>query len=274
MLTMPYLDVPGAKLYYEVDGPEDAPALVFIHAGIAHLRMWDPQIPHYAGRFRVIRYDTRGFGKTFSEATAFSNRADLRALLDHLGVERAVIVGCSRGGNIALDFALESPERAQAVVMVCSAPPPPQFEPPDDEAALDERIAELDEAGQHHERIEAELKMWVIGARRDAAALSPGYIEAFRQMGIDNLAHLEKPAPTPITLQPPSSERLGEIAFPLLIITGEEDESFARAGAAHVVAHVPSARTVMMPDTAHVPNFEHPARFNTILDDFLREIGA
>lgn len=271
---MPYLDVPGAKLYYEVDGPEDAPALVFIHAGIAHLRMWDPQIEHYAGRYRVVRYDTRAFGKSFSDAVEFSNRADLRALLDHLGVQKAVIVGCSRGGNIALDFALESPDRASAVVMVCSAPPPPDFEPPADEAALDEKMNELYEAKQYRELVEAELKMWVIGVRRDATVLSPDYIQAFRQMMIENLVHLEKPTPTAITLQPPSSERLNEITFPLLIITGEEDESFARAGAAHVMAHVPTAHTVIMPAAAHVPSFEHPSRFNTILDDFLRQVGV
>ncbi|MEO7117529.1 MAG: alpha/beta hydrolase, partial [Candidatus Limnocylindrales bacterium] len=69
-----HLPVEGGSLYFEVDGDPDAPALTLIHAGVAHLRMWDEHLAAFTERYRVIRYDTRGFGKTRSDDVEFSNR--------------------------------------------------------------------------------------------------------------------------------------------------------------------------------------------------------
>ena len=91
---MPRLDVPGASLYYETQGDPASPALLLIHAGIATLRMWDPQVAALAAHHYVIRFDTRGFGQTTTENVEFSNRADAAALLDHLGVARVTVIGC------------------------------------------------------------------------------------------------------------------------------------------------------------------------------------
>src|SRR5688500_18397204 len=95
-----FLDVPGGRPYYEVDG--EGHPLTLVHAGIANLRMWDDQVPAFAERYRVIRYDTRGFGRTETEDVSFSNRADLAALLDHLEAPSTYLVGASRSGQIAL----------------------------------------------------------------------------------------------------------------------------------------------------------------------------
>ena len=108
--------MPAGRLAYEVEG--EGHPLTLIHAGLAHLRMWDEQVPAFAERYRVIRYDTRGFGRTTTDDVEFSNRDDLRALLDHLGVERTHLLGLSRGAQIALDFTLESPERVSSLVWV------------------------------------------------------------------------------------------------------------------------------------------------------------
>src|SRR4051812_46542248 len=101
---MPEIELNDAKLYYEVAG--QGRAFVMLHAGIAHSAMWDPQFEHFARHYRVIRYDQRGFGKTVTRTKKFDRRADLLALLDHLDVERAIVMGCSMGGGIALDFTL------------------------------------------------------------------------------------------------------------------------------------------------------------------------
>src|SRR5436309_11121519 len=99
------LPVNGAKLAYEVAG--QGPAIVLIHAGVADMSMWDEPFHELSEHFRVLRYDTRGFGESKTEAVEFSNRADLLALMAHLNIDKAVIVGNSRGGQIAIDFALE-----------------------------------------------------------------------------------------------------------------------------------------------------------------------
>src|SRR5437899_12029961 len=83
--------------------------------------MWDAQFPVFAQQFRVVRYDTRGFGKSLTEDVSFSNRQDVSELLDHLGIDRTYVSGVSRGGYIAIDFTLQHPERVAALIPVASA---------------------------------------------------------------------------------------------------------------------------------------------------------
>jgi 3-oxoadipate enol-lactonase len=91
-----YVEFPGSRLYYEADGVGSA--LTLIHACVAHLRMWEAQVAAFGDRFRVIRYDLRGFGRSTTEQVPFSSRDDLRRVLDQLGVERTHLVGASCGG--------------------------------------------------------------------------------------------------------------------------------------------------------------------------------
>lgn len=77
--------------------------------------MWDAQVEALRDAYRVIRHDTRGFGRTETDAVEFWNRADIAALLDHLGERSAHLIGLSRGAQIALDFALEFPERVRSL---------------------------------------------------------------------------------------------------------------------------------------------------------------
>src|SRR5579883_2650659 len=114
--TTGYVDVEGGKLYYEVAGTGHP--FVLIHAGVADHHMWDDQFPVFAQRYRVIRYDTREFGLTTSENVSYSNRQDLYDLLRHLGVEKTYVMGCSLGGQIAVDFTLEHPDMVDALIVV------------------------------------------------------------------------------------------------------------------------------------------------------------
>jgi len=113
--TSGFVETNGGRLYFETGGV--GPGLVLVHAGVANLRMWDRHVPTWSTRFTVLRYDTRGFGRTESEHVAFSNRADLVAVMDEVGLERACLVGVSRGGQIVLDTALEHPDRVSGLVV-------------------------------------------------------------------------------------------------------------------------------------------------------------
>src|SRR4051812_9090057 len=155
-----YVEYPGTKLYYEVDG--DGPALTFVHAGVAHLRMWDAQVDEFKDRYTVIRYDERGFGQTNTEDVPYSNFDDLRRLLDHLGVEQTHLVGNSRGGMISLDFALEYPDRVRSLTLVGSGIG--GFD--NDDPALTpifEEIERLWEAKDYPQVVELETQMWTDG---------------------------------------------------------------------------------------------------------------
>ena len=99
-----FVPVPGGRLAYDATG--DGPPIVLMHAWICDRRMWDDLVPLFARRHRVVRYDKRGFGETeISEPVRYSNRADVIAVLDHLGIDRATLVGVSGGSAVALDTA-------------------------------------------------------------------------------------------------------------------------------------------------------------------------
>ena len=115
--------VDGGTLYYEARG--SGPAVVLLHGGGLDLGMWDPQVEPLARSFRVIRYDARGHGRSTARMGPYSTLEDLRRLLDHLGVARAHLVGLSMGAGVALDFAINHPERVSKLALVSTSGPPP-----------------------------------------------------------------------------------------------------------------------------------------------------
>lgn len=115
--------VEGGTLYYDVRG--SGPPVVLLHAGGMDLTMWDPQIGTLARTFRIIRYDARGHGRSTAPRGPSSTVEDLRLLLDHLGVERAHLVGISMGAGVALNFSTTHPERVRTLVLVSTSGPPP-----------------------------------------------------------------------------------------------------------------------------------------------------
>jgi pimeloyl-ACP methyl ester carboxylesterase len=108
---------PGARLAYQVTG--SGSAVVLVHGFWLDLRMWDPQVEQLAARFQVVRYDCRGFGASgpFDPAVGYTHSCDLLALLDHLGIDAAVLIGLSFGGRVAFQTALAAPDRVRALVL-------------------------------------------------------------------------------------------------------------------------------------------------------------
>ena len=114
--TTGFVDVPKGRLWYEAAGA--GPALVLIHDGLLPSETWDGQVEPFARHFRVVRYDRRRYGRSTTETDDFSNIDDLKAVLDYLHVSSAVLLGCSSGGGLALDFAVAEKERVAALVLV------------------------------------------------------------------------------------------------------------------------------------------------------------
>src|SRR5262245_4893004 len=116
--TKGFLDLGEGQLYYETAG-EGTP-LVLSHAAFLDGRMFDALWEPLAQHFRVIRYDMRGYGQSSQVTSPLCRRDDLNRLLDYLDVTRAHFVGCSNGGQICLDLALEHPERTASLTLVGS----------------------------------------------------------------------------------------------------------------------------------------------------------
>ncbi|KUN24920.1 carboxylesterase [Streptomyces antibioticus] len=121
---MPQLEVDGAALTYDDEGPRDGEGvpLVFVHGWTADRHRWDHQLAHFAKKRRVIRLDLRGHGESSGAGvrTIAELANDVLALLDHLEIERCVLVGHSMGGMIAQTITLAHPERVERLVLVNS----------------------------------------------------------------------------------------------------------------------------------------------------------
>jgi pimeloyl-ACP methyl ester carboxylesterase len=270
---MPHIEVPGASLYYEMDGHVSAPALLLLHAGIANLRMWDPQIPALAADHFVIRLDSRGSGQTESLNVDFSNRADALAVLDHLGVARATLIGSSRGGSTAIDIAVESPGRVAGLVTLGSGPSGfPEVELTEAEDALFDGLDDAYVAQDWHRLARREVQLWAIGPTRREEELDPEFVATAYRLNRVNVAHADED-PVPVPLEPSAYDRVVDIEVPTLVTVGEYDLTPALAQYEYLLSTIPNASGCTFRDTAHLPNVERPADFERVLTDWLAEHG-
>lgn len=267
MVDSGLIDVGGGKLYYEVEGAGHP--LLLIHGGLGDLRMWDDQVPLFAERCRVIRYDTRGIGRTETDDVEFSNHADAAAVLDHLGADSAYVVGQSRGGMIALDLAIDRPDRVDALVSVAGGVGGYEAELPESvEAPPWGEMERIWEAKDWEALAELETKVWV-----DGWGQPPDRVDAALRQKVHGwiLAAMkaEKPWGKPQPLTPPAAERLGDVVIPTLVLIGQADEPASVLAERHLASSVAGAKVVEFPNVAHMIHLEQPERFNELVLEFL-----
>ena len=263
-----FIDVPGGRLYYEADG--DGPALTLIHAGVANLRMWAEQVEAFRDRYRVIRYDTRGFGRTQTEDVPYSNRDDLAAVLDALGVGQTHLLGLSRGAMIALDFTIERPQRLHSLTWVAGGIGGHQG--PDD--GIDwAPIEKLWEEKRWEELVEAETRIWVDGLGQPPDRVDPSVRRRMIEMNLENY-RAGQPAEKAQPLDPPAAGRLAEINVPTLVMWGDLDTAATADAGERLVREVSGARRHVFEGVAHMVNLERPAEFNAMIGDFLAGAGV
>ncbi len=264
---MPMVAVDDASLFYEETGPADAPAVVFSNSLGATVEMWDAQVRALAGRYRVIRYDTRGHGRSPAVAGPLSIErlaADLAGLIAALGIDRAHVVGLSLGGMTAQALAIHHPERVASLVLMATAP----HLPPAD--GWEARAATVETQGLPA-IVDAVMTRWFTPAmsQTNAPALShlrgrflacdpSGYAACCRAIGA-------------MDLRP----HLGRIGAPTLVVAGGDDPVTTVAMAESLAGAIPGAGLEVVPDSAHLFVVEKPAETNALLEDFLdRETAA
>lgn len=259
-------DINGALLHVTVTG-EGAPILL-IHSGITDSRMWEPQLESFAAGHRVVTYDLRGFGQSTIPASDYAHHEDLRALLDALDIDSATLVGASFGGDVVLAFAVEYPERVQALVLVDTLAG--VTEPSPELRSGWRAVEDALESGSFDDAVELELRMWVDGPHRSAGDVDWDVRERVREMDAALLRRAgEQDAATERELDPPTLERLGTIAVPALVVVGVLDGLDALASADVLVAGIPGARRLDILGTAHLPSMECPDVFNPAVLAFI-----
>ncbi len=262
----------GAQLYYEIAG--QGPSLVMIHAGVADSRQWNHEFAYFARHYRVLRYDMRGYGKSEPVDGEYRNLTDLTALLDALKIETpAVFMGCSMGGGLAMDLALAEPQRVRALIMVGSGPSGLDLDAPEPE-----EFAQVEAAyeAQDWDRVaEVETRIWFEGIGRSTDLINPEMRQLAYTMNRLALSHEAKGlGQRRADLTPPAAGRLADLKVAILAIVGAYDIPYIKAAADYMAEQIPTARKVVIEDSAHLPNLDHPDEFRQIVEAFLSSLEA
>jgi pimeloyl-ACP methyl ester carboxylesterase len=263
-------DIEGGKVYYEVQGTGET--LVMAHTAFIDSGMWDAQWDEFAKHYQVVRYDMRGYGNSDPLEKPISRREELLKLLKHLGIERTYLLGCSLGGEVVIDFALDHPEMVAGLIAVSAVPSgfEMQGEPP---RYMMEMMGAFQQGDT--ERIsELQMRIWVDGIHREPEEVDAQVRQRAAEMNriaVQNRTWGFDAQPVD-PLYPPAVERLDAIQAPMLVIMGglEHPEMLRAAGVMH--SSIPNAQKVIIEGTSHVPNMEKPAEFNRAVLDFLNGI--
>ncbi len=264
-----FVEVEGGRLYAESDGAGQP--VVLIHPGLWDSRTWDPQLQVLAADHRVVRYDVRGYGRSSRPAPGrpYSHVRDLEAVLGALGIERAALVGCSMGGEIALDAALAMPDRVSSLVLV--APGLGGFQSLPEEDAWwegpDRGVQAAIESGDLERARRLQMEAWApLGVEDDAG-------RRILEIALDNLQELTMDESGAERLDPPAAERLHEIRVPTLVLPADHDPPEMGRLCRILLEGIPGARLVKIPETDHVVNMRRPEEFNRVVLEWLREVG-
>jgi pimeloyl-ACP methyl ester carboxylesterase len=266
----------GIKLYYEETG-SGAP-VVFVHEFAGDRRSWEPQMRHFGQRYSAIAFNARGYPPSDvpPEVSAYSQlRAtdDIAAVLDHLGIERAHIVGLSMGAFATLHFGFRHPARARSLTVGgCGyGAEPSQRETFRAEAQaiaafiLDQGMAAFAEKYAYGPtRVQFEIKdPRGFGEFKCQLAAHSAMGSANTQLG----CQLERPSLYDLI------EPMKALRVPTLILTGDEDWPCLKPGIL-MKRSIPAAALAVMPNCGHTINLEEPDRFNAIVGEFLAQVDS
>ena len=246
--------------------------VVFLHAGVCDKRMWLGQMEAVAeDGWHAIAYDRRGYGESVSEDVAFNHVDDLAAVLASRDIHAAVLVGCSMGGGLAVDFALRYPGRVLGLVLIGTSITGAPWEVNEIERQLEMAEEDAFERGDLDMLNKVQAHEWLDGPR----AVNGRVGGAARTLFLDmNGVALRKQA---LTLEEPRADayqRMDGINTPTLLMVGDEDFNYLIERHDHLSEEMPNAFAVVLEDVAHIPSIERPDLVNPLLLQFLDAISG
>lgn len=274
---MPYATTDdGVRLFYQEAGT--GVPLIFVHEFAGDHRAWEPQMRHFARRYRAITYAARGYLPSevpeqvsmYSQARAAD---DIRAILDHLGIDKAHVVGLSMGGFATLHFGFRHPGHALSICVAGCGYGAEKGQQQKFQAEADAIAAFLDESG-----IAAFAERYAYGPTRvQFENKDPrGFAEFKQQLG-EHSALGARNTQLGVQRERPSLydlvDQMKTVTIPTLILTGDEDWPCLQP-ALLMKQNIPTAALSVMPNCGHTINIEAPDEFNRIVGDFIAQVDA
>lgn len=240
--------VDGGEVWAD-DSGGDGPPLVLLHPATGDSRIWDPVLPALTPKYRVVRYDARGFGQSPAPTVKFSLLRDLIAVLDHYDLDRVPIAGCSQGGGSALGLALEQPERVPAIVLLCTGVP--GFEYPESSSEESEELD--DDWDQAVADADVDALVGVMARAWRIRGDTPQALEQLRSAARAVLANGDFQEGDPAVF-----DRLGEITAPVTLLVGDADYPPTIEANKQVAARIPRCEFTLVPGMDHLPPIREP----------------
>lgn len=266
------VNLDGATFSGEADG--FGLPVVFLHSDVTDRRMWASQMEELADAgFHVISYDRRGFGETTSPDVPFSHLDDLEAILDQLSIHAAVFVGASMGGALAIDFAIENPERTVGLVLIGTGlSGAPEAELPEEAEMIYDALHYAEDRGNTASVNKMLAHLWLDGPLSPNGRVEGPVRELFLDMNGKALA--KQRGLTQEEEGDPAEENVGAIAAPTLLVVGELDFPHILERHNDLSEEMENSFAVVLEDTAHLPSLERPELFNPLLLEFLDAVAG
>jgi 3-oxoadipate enol-lactonase len=260
--------VNGISVNYTLEGPAQAPVVTMSHSLATDNSMWDPTVPALTGRFRVLRYETRGHGKTDAPKGAYTLDQladDALGLLKALGIERTHWVGLSMGGMIGQTLALKATPILFLSLALCDTS---SRIPPDMKAAWDDRIRIAETQGMEP-LVEPTLARWLTEpfrkSRKDVVDRVATMIRTTPPAGYAGCSHAIKALDL--------TDKISAIKIPTVVIVGEDDPGTPVAASKVMHERIAGSKLEILKSAAHLSNMEQPEAFNRALTSFLGSVA-
>ncbi len=264
-----FIEINNTKLFFRVKG--EGEPLILVHGGFTDHRIWDYQIDTLAKEYKVIRFDQRGYGKSDLPMGPFSHSQDLKDLMDALGLNQAFVIGSSLGGAVALELAVQYPERVNALILVGTGmkgyPYPPSYM-----TQLMEMTTKVTTEG-----IPAGINHIITSPWWDYFFPSPARPEARAKVeqAVRESTNVFRWNPMwDVELKPSAYERVGEIKTPVLIVSNSRDIDFVHGIEDYIQEKLTNSKKIVMADCCHLPYVEKPEEFNQIVLNFLQAVDG
>jgi 3-oxoadipate enol-lactonase len=257
---MPTIDADGCPINVEIEGPDKAPVLVFSNSLGTNLHMWDEQAKHLAKKFRVVRYDQRGHGKSGAPKVPYTLERlgkDVVAILDGLKIERAHFCGLSMGGFTGMWLGRLAPKRIDKLILSNTAARVA------DPSIYNSRILTVLGKGMSVV-VDGTIERWFTKSFREKAAST---IDSIRAMLMTTPPHGYAGCCAAIRDMDQRWD-IGTIALPTLIIAGEHDPATTMKDGELIASRIKGSKFVKL-DAAHLSNIEQGKQYTDTIEKFL-----
>lgn len=266
-----YAQVNNTKLYYDIAGSGEP--LVLVHGSFGDRRFWDFQFTELSKKFKVLRYDIRGYGKSALPDTneLYRDVEDLKALMEFLKIDKAHVCGLSLGSFIVIDLALAYPDKCLSLIPIgprVAGDGTDEYKSPSADSTRT-IIATTTAIVKNKGARQATDYLWTGDHAMGKCVVSPKTKELLLRMGYEyswwrylNPGKREYAFPTAI-------KQLDKIKIPTLVVTAEYDLPLCKEVAAILAKGIPGAKLISIKDAGHMMNMDNPKEFNKAISEFI-----